>query len=150
MIFVAAVVQSLSCLTFWDPQNCSISGLPVPHYLPEFSQVHVHWISDAIQTSHLLLPSSFAFNLSQYQRLFQWVGCSHQVDEVSELQKFQWMFRVSVLWDRSLVWSSCCPRDSQESSPAPHIKSISYSALSLLYGPALTSIYDYWKNHSFD
>ena len=58
MIFVAAVVQSLSCLTFWDPQNCSISGLPVPHYLPEFSQVHVHWINDTIQPSHPVSCSS--------------------------------------------------------------------------------------------
>ena len=39
-------------------------------------------------------------------------------------------------------------RDSQESSPTLQLKSINY--LRLLYGPALTSIYDYWKNHSFD
>ena len=45
---------------------------------------------------------------------------------------------------------SCCPRDSQESSPAPQFKSISSSALSLLYSPTLISIHDYWKNHSFD
>ena len=43
-----------------------------------------------------------------------------------------------------------CPRNSQESSPTPQFKSISSSALSLLYGPALTSIHNYWKNHSFD
>ena len=49
-----------------------------------------------------------------------------------------------------LVWSSCSPRDSQESSPAPQFESIHFSALSLLYGPALTSIHHYWKNHSFD
>ena len=42
------------------------------------------------------------------------------------------------------------PRDSQESSPAPQFKSISSSVLNLLYGPALKSIHDYWKNHSFD
>ena len=47
-------------------------------------------------------------------------------------------------------WSSCSPRDSQESSPTPQFKSINSSALSFLYGPALTSIHDYWKNHSFD
>ena len=43
---------------------------------------------------------------------------------------------------------SCCPRDSQESSPAPQFKSINSSGLSYLYGPTLTSIHDYWKNHS--
>ena len=42
------------------------------------------------------------------------------------------------------------PKDSQESSPTPPLKNISSSVLSFLYGPALTSIYDYWKNHSFD
>ena len=47
-------------------------------------------------------------------------------------------------------WIPCSPRDSQESSPIPQFKSISSSALSLLYGPTLTSIHDYWKNHSFD
>ena len=46
--------------------------------------------------------------------------------------------------------SLCCPRDSQESSPAPQFESISSLACSLLYGPALTSVHDYWKNHTFD
>ena len=49
-----------------------------------------------------------------------------------------------------LVGSPCSPRDSQESSPTPHFKSINSSVLSRLYGPTLTSIHDYWKNHSFD
>ena len=49
-----------------------------------------------------------------------------------------------------LVGSSCSPRDSQESSPTPQFKSINSSALSFLYSPSLTSIHDYWKNHSFD
>ena len=48
-----------------------------------------------------------------------------------------------------LVWSSYCPRVSQESS-APQFKSINSSVLSLLYGPALTSLHDYWKNHSLN
>ena len=48
-----------------------------------------------------------------------------------------------------LVWSPCSPRDSQESSPAS-FKSINSSALSLLYSPTLTSVQDYWKNHTFD
>ena len=49
------------CLTLCDSMNCSTSGLPVHHQLPEFTQTHVHWVSDAIQPSHapLLLPSIF-------------------------------------------------------------------------------------------
>ena len=49
-----------------------------------------------------------------------------------------------------LIWSPCNPRDSQESSSAPQFKSINSVAPSLLYGPTLTFINDYWKNHSFD
>ena len=53
-------------------------------------------------------------------------------------------------WLDGLVGSPCCPRNSQESSPTPSFKSINTSALSFLYSPTLTSIHDYWKNHSLD
>ena len=46
--------QSLSCLTLCDPINCSTPGVPVLHHPPGFSQTHVHWVGDAIQTSHSL------------------------------------------------------------------------------------------------
>ena len=62
-----------SCLTLCDPMGCSMPGFPVLHYVPEFTQTHVHWIDDAIRPSHPLLPPSpFTFNLSQYHGLFQW------------------------------------------------------------------------------
>ena len=55
-------------------------GLPVHHQLPEFTQTHVHWVSDAIKPSHPLpSPSPPALNLSQHQGLFKWVSSSHQV-----------------------------------------------------------------------
>ena len=55
-------------MSLCDPINCSLLGFPVLHYLPEFAQTHVRWISDAIQPSHLLLPPCpFAFNLSHHQ-----------------------------------------------------------------------------------
>jgi len=74
-------------LTLWDPMDCSSPGFPVLHYLPEFAQSQVHWVASAIQPSHPLLPPSPpAFNLSQHQGLFQWVGSSHQVARVLELQ----------------------------------------------------------------
>ena len=47
-------------------------------------------------------------------------------------------------------WISCSLRDSQESSTTPQFKSIHSSVLSFLYSPTLTSIHDYWKNHSLD
>ena len=63
-----------SCPTLCDPMDCSMPGLPVHRQLPEFTQTHVHRVSDAIQPSHpLLSPSPAAFNLSQHQGLFKWV-----------------------------------------------------------------------------
>ena len=60
------------CPTLWDPMNCSTPGLPVHHQLPEPTQTHVHWVSDAIQRSHpMLSPSSPALSLSQHQGLFK-------------------------------------------------------------------------------
>ena len=62
-------------LTFCDPMDCSAPGFLVLHYFLEFAQIHVHWISEAIQPSHPLLPPSpLPLNLSQHQGLFQWVG----------------------------------------------------------------------------
>ena len=121
--------------------NCSTPGFPVLRHLPELAQIHIHWVSDAIQPSHPRSPpSSSALTLSQHQGLFQWVS-SHQVAKVLELQlqnrSFQWIFRVDFHHDW-LVWSPCCPRDSQESSPTPQFERINSLALSLLYGPTLT------------
>ena len=77
----------------------STPGFPVLPYLQEFAQTHVHWVDDAIQLPHPLSPASPpALNLSQHQGLFQWVGSSHQVAKVLELQlqhqSFQWIIRV--------------------------------------------------------
>ena len=71
-----------SCPTLCDPMNRSMPGLPVHHHLLEFTQTHVHWVSDAVQPSHLLSsPSLPALNLSQHQGLFKWVSFSHQVSK---------------------------------------------------------------------
>jgi len=60
------------CPTLCDPMNHSMPGLPVHHQLPEFTQTHIHRVSDAIQPSHLLSsPSPPAPNPSQHQSLFQ-------------------------------------------------------------------------------
>ena len=70
-------------------------------------------IESVIPSNHLILypPPSPALNLSQHHGLFQWVGSSHQVAKVLELQfqSFQWIFRVDFLF-----WSPCCPKDSQQ------------------------------------
>ena len=99
-IQVSSVAQL--CPTLCDPMNRNTPGLPVHHQLPESTETHVHWISDAIQPSHpLLSPSPPAFNLSQHQGLFKWVSSSHQVAKVLEFQlqhqPFQWTPRTNLL-----------------------------------------------------
>ena len=89
---------------------CSTPGFPVFHYFPKFTQTRVHWVGDAIQPSHLLWsPSPPAFNLSQHQSLFQWVGSLHQVAKRLELQlqyqSFQWIFSLSSFLPKDLFWS---------------------------------------------
>ena len=91
-----------SCLTLCNPMDCSTPGLPVHHQLLEFTQTHVHWVSDAIQPSHPLSPPPPpAFNLSQPQGLFKWVSSLHQVAKVLEFplqhQSFQRILRTDLL-----------------------------------------------------
>ena len=86
-IYICYCLITKSCPNLCNSVDCRRPGFAVCHYLLEFAQVHVHWVGDAIQPSHPLPPSSpFAFNLSQYQGLSQWVGYSHQMTKVLELQ----------------------------------------------------------------
>ena len=140
----SSLVQS--CPTLCHPMHCCTPGLPVHHQLLEFTQAHVHWVGDTIQPSHSLSsPSPPTFNLSQHQGLFKWVSSSHQVAKGLECQlqhqSFQWIFRTDFLNGLiGLIGSPCSPRDSQEASPTPQLKSINSSALSFLYSTTLTSI----------
>ena len=86
------------CLTLCNPMDCSTPCLSVHHQLLEFTQTHVHWISDAIQPSHPLSPPSPpTFNLSQHQGLFKWVSPLHQVSKVLE---FQLQHQSLIKWSR--------------------------------------------------
>ena len=140
-----------SCTTPCDPMDCSMPSFPVLHHLLELTQTHVHWVGDAIQPSHPVVPFSSFLQSFPVSGLFQWISSLHQVAKVSEPQlwhqSFEWIFRVDFLQDW-LVWSPCSPRDSQESSPAPQFKSINSLVVRLLHSPTLTSIQDYWNNHS--
>jgi len=136
------------------PHESQHARPPCPSPTPEFTQTHIHRVSDAIQPSHpLSSPSPPAPNPSQHQSLFPWVNSLHEVAKVLEFQlehhSFQRNPRADLL-QNGLVGSPCSPRDSQEFSPTPQFKSINSLALSFLYTPTLTSIHDHWKNHSLD
>ena len=134
-----------SCLTPCNPMNRSMPGLPVHHQLPEFTQTHVHRVSDAIQPSHpLSSPSPPAPNPSQHQSLFN-ESALHM-----RWPKY-WSFSFNIipskeipdLLQNGLVGPPCSPRDSQESTPTPQFKSITSLALSFLHSPNLASIHDH-------
>ena len=135
------------CLTPGDPMNHSTPGLPVHHQVPESIESVMPSNRLILCQPLLLLPSIFP----SIRDFFQWVGSSHQVAKVLELQpqSFQWIFRTDFLqgW---LVWSPWSPKDSEESSPPPQFKSINSLVLSVLHSPTLTSIHNDWKNHSLD
>ena len=106
-------------------------------------------------SNHLILchPLLFLPSIFPSISLFQWVSSFHEVAKVLEFQlqhqSFQWTPRTDLLQD-GLVGSPCSPRDSQECFPSPQFKSINSSALSFLHSPTLTSIHNYWKDHSLD
>ena len=154
-IFYCNSVHSVrfSCVQlFCNPMGGSMPGLPVHHHLLKFVQTHVHWVRDAIQPSHPLVPfscpqsfpASGSFQMSQFftpgaQSMGVSASASDFPMNIQDWSPLGWM-----------VGSPCSPRDSQESSPTPQFKSINSLALSFHYSPTLTSIHDYWKNHSFD
>ena len=123
---------------------------PTPEVYPNSCSLS-QWCHPAISSSVVpfsscpqSLPASETFSMSQ---LFAWSG---QSTGVSALASF--LPKNTQDWSplNGLVGSPCSPRDSQESSPTPHFKSINSSVLSFLHSPTLTSIHDHWKNHSLD
>ena len=85
--------------------DCSTPGLLVHHQLPEFTQIHVHYVSDAIQTSHpLSSPSPPIFNLSQHQGLFQWASSSHQAARVLDWGAIAFSKREETQIERTPNW----------------------------------------------
>ena len=135
------------CLTLCNPIDCSTADLPVHHQLRVYSNSRLSswWchLSHLILCCLLILPHSIFPSI----RVFSNDSSLHQV--AIQHKSFQWIFRTDFLqeWLIGPAWS---PRDSPEPSPTPQFKSINSSALSFLYSPTLTSIHDYWKNHSFD
>ena len=140
---VSDSLQPLELQHAWSPCRSS----PTPRVYSNSCPLS-QWCHSTISSS--VIPFSSPFNLSQHQGLFKWVSSSHQVATVLEFQlqhqSFQWTPRTSLGWTG---WISLRSRDSQESSPTPHFKSINSSALSFLHSPTLTSILDYLKLRTF-
>ena len=133
-----------------NPMNCSTPGLPVHHQLLELTQTHIHQVHDAIQPSHpLSSPSPPAPSPSQHQSLFQWVNSSHEVAKVLEFFSFSIIPSKEIpgLISFRMDWLDLLAVQGTLNSLLQHHSS---KASILLHSPTLTSIHDYWKNHSFD
>ena len=133
------------------PQELQHARPPCPSRVHSNSHPSSQWCHPAISFSVVpfsscpqSLPASDSFPMSQ---LFAWGGRSTGVSALAS--SFQRNPRADLL-QNGQFGSPCSPRDSQESSTTPQFKSINSSALSLLHGPTLTSIHDYWKNHSLN
>ena len=154
-IWVYVVVQSLSHVWLCDPTDCSAPGFPVLHCLLEFTQIHVHWVGDALQPSHppwhpfppdfyLLEDLSGSFPTSQlFTSDGQSIGASALASALS--MTIHGWFPLGLT---DLI--SCYPKGFSIVFSSITIWKYNFLALSLLYGPTLTSVHDYWKNTSFD
>ena len=142
-----------SCLTLCNPMECSTPGFPVYHQLPELTQTHVHRVSDAIQPSHplqspLLPPSMFpsirvfsneSVLCTRWPKYWSFSFSISPSNVCSGLISFRWTGWLSLQSKGLLrVFSNTTVQKHQ------------LFGTSFLYTPALTSIHDYQKNHSFD
>ena len=140
------------CLTLCDPVDCSTPGLPVHHQLLEFTQTHVHWVSDAIQPSHPVVPFSCpqSFAASGSFPVSQFFTSGGQSIEVSASTL---VFPVNIQKWFSLGWTGWISLQSKGLSRVfsnTTVQKYPFFVLSFLYSPTLTSIHDHWKSHSFD
>ena len=133
-----------------QPHGLQNTRLPCPSLSPEVCPNSCplnQWYHPTISSSIALLSSGLKFFPASVSQLFtsggQSIGASASASVLP--MNIQGWFPLGLTG-----FSSCCPRDSQESSPAPQFESVNSLVLSLLYGPTFTSIHDYWKNHSFN
>ena len=140
-----------SCLILCHPMDCNTPGFLVLHCLQEFAQARVHWVGDDIQPSHhLSSPSPFDLsltsirvfsNVSAFDLRWQSIGTLASVLPMN----IQGWFPLEL---NGLI--SLQSKGLSRASPVAQFKSVNSSALSLLHGPTLTFMHDYWKNHSFN
>ena len=135
--------------------DCSTSGFPVLHQLPELAQPQVHDDESVMPSNPLILCGPLLLLPSIFPSIR--VFSNESVLHIRWPKYWSFIF-TSVLPMNSQDWSplgwtgwlSLPSKTSQESSPTPQFKSINSSVLSFLYSPTITSIHDYWKSHSFD
>ena len=140
-----------SCPTLCDPMNHSMPGITVHHQLPESTQTHVHWVSDAIQPSHplssLLLLSAIFPSIRVFSNesvlLMRWP--KYWSFSISPSKEYSGLISFKIDWFDLLAVKEGLKSLLQNYSLKASI--LWYSAFFIFQ---LTSIHDYWKIHSFD
>ena len=146
---VSSVAQL--CPTLCDSMDWSTPGLPVHHQLPYFAQTHVHWVGPS---NHLILCHTLLFPLSVFPsiRVF-----SNESVICIRWPKY-WSFSFNIVLPMNIQdwfplgltgWIPCSPGDSWVFSITT-VQKYQFIGAQLSYSPTLTSIHDYWKNHSLD
>ena len=151
LLLVACSVAQ-SCLTLFNPMDCSTAVFPVHHQLPELAQSHVYRVGDANHLNlcqpllllPLIFPSIRVFSNESALHI-RWSKFWSFSLSISPSKEYSGLISFRIDWLDLLA-----VQGTLKSSPTPQFKSINSLVLSLLYGPALISIHDYWKNHSFD
>ena len=136
------------------PHGLQHDRLPVHHQI--LSLLKFMSIKSVMPSNHLILYHPLLLLLSIFPRVR--VFLKEPILHMRWPKYWNFSFNISpsneysglICFTMYCLGSSCCPRDSQESFPTPQFKSINSLALSFPYSPTLTSIHDYWKNHSFD
>ena len=139
-----------SCPTPCDPMDCSTwASLSITN---SWSLLKLMSTELVIPSNHLTpLSPSPAFNISLHQGIFQWGSSSHKVAKYWSLSFNSPSNEHSGLISFRMDWLDLfAVQGTLKSSPTPQFKTINSSVLSFLYRPTLTSIHDYWKNHSLD
>ena len=147
-------VQFSRSVVFCDSMNHSTPGLPVHHQLPEFTQTHVHW--SVMPSNHLILccPLLFLPSIFPNNRVFsnesalciRWPKYWSFSFSISPSNEYSGLISFRMDWlDLLAVQENLKNLLQHHSSQASILRCSAF-----FYGPVLTSIYDYWKNHSFD
>ena len=151
LIQFSSVTQS--CLTLCDPMNCSTQGLPVHHQLLEFTQTHVHWVGDTIQSPNphlLLLPPSIFPSIRVFSNESalsnRWPFCWSFSFNISPSNEHSGLISFRMDWlDLFAVQGTLKNLLQHHSSKASILRDSSFFTVQLS-----TSIHDHWKNHSLD
>ena len=153
IICICCCSVAQSCPILCDLMDCRKPGFPVLHYLLGFAQTHVHWVSDTIQPSHPLLPPSLLPSIFPSITVF-----TNELVLHIRWAKY-WSFRLSInpsneysgLVFFRIDWLDLLAvQGTLKSLLYTTVQSINSLVLSLLYGPTLTSVHDYWESQNFD